>query len=516
MKNKILLFFLLFFAVNLYAQNMPQPLINQDIYPSSIFDANYNNDLFRNRFTKVKTGGDTVVWFVDTYGVRALMLQGGNRGDSAGIVNVASPIKGNGAILTPVTFINGTVAGQVWAWNGSAWVLTAPSNIYSANGTLAADRTVTGGNKDLTFSGVKILRINTDASFIVTDGAPTKKGIQYAADYCPQLQANDRSLPDVACVRSMIGDSLPTILNTQTWHGNSSNKAVADYQIRNDGTKISIGGNLLSNYECTTYGDIRSIGKGFFGSAVGRQNTLATLATNDSVGSSSQIYFANKFNAPTGDLDLWLYSRHAGSQAAEHWFNSGAESIWNFGIGDGNNSLQLSKNFSGRVDDVPTLTFVGDGNAPGQVGFGGVIAPQGQIHCAPSVDENPLSAPLVFSDGSLMDDILEGAFEFMGSNLYFTDGNGVRMKFIRGFSGFKTLDFPATLTGAFASLNTTVTGAANGDCVTIGVPSGSAQDGVFYQGVVTAANTVRITMFNQSGIGANPPLSNYQVTCTRN
>lgn len=50
---------------------------------------------------------------------------------SSGSTNVLSPIKGNGSVADPLTFIDGTVSGQVIQWNGSNWVLNSgPSTTF--------------------------------------------------------------------------------------------------------------------------------------------------------------------------------------------------------------------------------------------------------------------------------------------------------------------------------------------------------------------------------------------------
>ena len=120
------IFTLIFCALSLYcAAQVPQPLVNPGVYDISVFGPLGSNQAFRNKFTAVKIGSDTVWYFVDIYGARALMVagaSGGGSGDST--VNVLSPLAGNGTTLNPIRFINGSADGQFITWDTSMsnWV----------------------------------------------------------------------------------------------------------------------------------------------------------------------------------------------------------------------------------------------------------------------------------------------------------------------------------------------------------------------------------------------------------
>lgn len=73
-------------------------------------------------------------------------------------------------------------------------------------------------------------------------------------------------------------------------------------------------------------------------------------------------------------------------------------------------------------------------------------------------------------------------------------------------SGFNTLDFPSTLAQTDSDLPITVTGAADGDVVRLGVPNGSVQAGSIYTAWVSAANTVTVR-FSVYGVTAKDPAS---------
>lgn len=64
--------------------------------------------------------------------------------------------------------------------------------------------------------------------------------------------------------------------------------------------------------------------------------------------------------------------------------------------------------------------------------------------------------------------------------------------------------------GAFANFNMTVTGAAVGDPAFASFASGAMPAGVWLDAHVTAADTVRVTMHNESGAAYDPPNGNYR------
>ncbi len=72
------------------------------------------------------------------------------------------------------------------------------------------------------------------------------------------------------------------------------------------------------------------------------------------------------------------------------------------------------------------------------------------------------------------------------------------------------LDFPATTAGGTQDLTITVTGAIDGDPVSIGVPNACATVGAFFAWV-SATNTVSIRFFNPSGGSVNPTSGTFKV-----
>jgi hypothetical protein len=115
------------------------------------------------------------------------------------------------------------------------------------------------------------------------------------------------------------------------------------------------------------------------------------------------------------------------------------------------------------------------------------------------------TAPLKFTSGTNLTTAEAGAMEFNGTNLFFSPST-TRHTVNHGLTGSATLNFPSTLTMLSADLTITVTGAADGDVVSLGVPNAAVNANTFYSAWVSAANTVTVR-FNNYSIGTVDPAS---------
>ena len=73
-------------------------------------------------------------------------------------------------------------------------------------------------------------------------------------------------------------------------------------------------------------------------------------------------------------------------------------------------------------------------------------------------------------------------------------------------TGTATLDFGSVAAQSFVDLAVTVTGAATGDCVVLGVPTASVTAGIVFSAWVSATNTVTVRAHNYTA-GALDPAS---------
>lgn len=92
-------------------------------------------------------------------------------------------------------------------------------------------------------------------------------------------------------------------------------------------------------------------------------------------------------------------------------------------------------------------------------------------------------------------------------NLYYTSGvTPTRYTVTKSLTSTATLDFDLTALN-YQDLTVTVTGAADGDAVSIGVPNGASVADVTYYGWASATNTVTIRAARVGGGGAADPAS---------
>jgi hypothetical protein len=124
------------------------------------------------------------------------------------------------------------------------------------------------------------------------------------------------------------------------------------------------------------------------------------------------------------------------------------------------------------------------------------------------------TAPLKFTSGTNLTTAEAGAMEFNGTNLFFSPST-TRHTVNHGLTGSSTLDFPSTTTLLSADLTITVTGAAQGDVVSLGVPNAAVNANTSYSAWVSAANTVTVRFNNYSSGTVDPASALFKVFVTK-
>lgn len=148
----------------------------------------------------------------------------------------------------------------------------------------------------------------------------------------------------------------------------------------------------------------------------------------------------------------------------------------------------------------------------GNVGIG-TISPTGVLHLkAGTATAN--TAPLKFTSGTNLTTAEAGAMEFNGTNLFFSPST-TRHTVNHGLTGSATLDFPSTTTLLSADLTITVTGAADGDVVSLGVPNAAVNANTCYTAWVSATNTVTVRFNNYSSGTVDPASGTFKVFVTK-
>jgi hypothetical protein len=124
------------------------------------------------------------------------------------------------------------------------------------------------------------------------------------------------------------------------------------------------------------------------------------------------------------------------------------------------------------------------------------------------------TAPLKFTSGTNLTTAEAGAVEFDGTNLLFTPST-TRHTVNHGLTGSATLDFGSTNAQLSTDLTITVTGASDGDVVSLGVPNAAVNANTSYSAWVSASNTVTVRFNNYSSGTVNPASGTFKVFVTK-
>jgi hypothetical protein len=109
----------------------------------------------------------------------------------------------------------------------------------------------------------------------------------------------------------------------------------------------------------------------------------------------------------------------------------------------------------------------------------------------------------------------DGAVDYDGTN-YYACVSTTRFQIARVLTGSAALNFPNTLAQTSSDLTITVTGAADGDSVSLGVPNAAVNANSCYTAWVSAANTVTVRFNNYSALAINPASATFKATVVKN
>jgi hypothetical protein len=197
-------------------------------------------------------------------------------------------------------------------------------------------------------------------------------------------------------------------------------------------------------------------------------------------------------DAAGGSLVLYGESYSGNGGSATIGISSGYFSVNNLGLGLGSDIFKVLRS--------------------GNVGIG-QTTPTAVLHLKAGT-ATASTAPLKFTSGTNLTTAESGAMEFNGTNLFFSPST-TRHTVNHGLTGSTTLNFPSTLTNLSADLTITVTGAADGDVVSLGVPNAAVNANTSYSAWVSAANTVTVRFNNYSSGTVDPASALFKVFVTK-
>jgi len=124
------------------------------------------------------------------------------------------------------------------------------------------------------------------------------------------------------------------------------------------------------------------------------------------------------------------------------------------------------------------------------------------------------TAPLKFTSGTDLTTPEAGAMEFNGTNLFFSPST-TRHTVNHGLTGSATLDFASTNAQNSRDLTIALTGAADGDVVSLGVPNAAVNANTSYSAWVSSAGTVTVRFNNYSSAAVDPASGSFKVFVTK-
>jgi len=231
-------------------------------------------------------------------------------------------------------------------------------------------------------------------------------------------------------------------------------------------------------------------------------NTIGAIAPYSGVSTGGGI----AFNAFTGSgvnngTPFALVGYHGGTSPTTAAINLVGYK-WNGATSrTGLSGSELILQISGGIG-TPVMTVQGNGNT--FIG-GSTTTPTARLQLAAGT-ATASTAPLKLTSGTNLTTAEAGAMEYNGTNLFFSPST-TRYTVDLSLTGSATLDFGSTAAGGVTDLTITVTGAADGDVVSLGVPNGSMPVSGSFSAWVSATNTVSVRYANNDLTNARDPAS---------
>lgn len=245
---------------------------------------------------------------------------------------------------------------------------------------------------------------------------------------------------------------------------------------------------------------------------------LGTLLSTPEAGAleatSSNLYFTNSGPLRRTIMNLEGTQTVSGPitfSAATTTFNAAAPTISLVEAGVRNWGLRSGGTATNRFD-IADLTaglsrFAIDQNGSinmgkTSIGASGAVTPAAYLELAAGT-ATATTGPLKLNSGALNTVPVTGVVEFL-SNVMYVTLNGIRERFLTGFTGTSTVDPTSIAAGTqWESGDITVTGVVAGDVIAVGPPA-AIEAGLSWNAVATAANTIHLRITNNTGSPVDP------------
>lgn len=249
---------------------------------------------------------------------------------------------------------------------------------------------------------------------------------------------------------------------------------------------VGIGGNALANI---SGGNNVGIGVQSYQNGTGTDNvSIGTFAGSGSTPVTSNVFIGAASGFSTASSNNTFVGEFSGGN-----------------VTSGANNTYLGRFRGTGFETSSNQIFLSDGSQNVRMRFNGAFGMIGSSTDDGSNRELQITGQLGVTDTVVAPRMRETAIT---SAILGTTSDGTH--YAASISASATLDFPSTLSLGESDLTMTVTGAADGDVVSLGVPSGSAGDGSFFA-YVSATNTVTVRFINHLGSPVDPASGTFKV-----
>ncbi len=121
-------------------------------------------------------------------------------------------------------------------------------------------------------------------------------------------------------------------------------------------------------------------------------------------------------------------------------------------------------------------------------------------------------APIRLTSGTNLSTVQSGALEYDGTNFFATNSTPTRFTLAKTLTNAAVLDFPNTIAQTSSDLTLTITGAADGDAVSLGAQAGAINPNSNFTAWVSAANTVTVRFNNYSSGAIDPASGTFRIS----
>jgi len=288
---------------------------------------------------------------------------------------------------------------------------------------------------------------------------------------------------------------------------------------------IAVGTNAANSISSSDYGIF--IGYNASGSGVGSTGTrtisIGTQSLQNATVRNSIIAIGDQAGISNSLSNVILFGNSAAADRANQFSigSSVTSMLMNgrlYATGSGTPEASVTANVGStfqRTDGGVNTIFYIKQSGTGNTGWAPAYT-TGSPLTLPAGTATASTAPLKLTSGTNLTTPEAGAVEYDGTEFYGTTSTASRTIFARVLKGSATLDFGSTAAGAVTDLTITVTGAADGDVVSLGVPNASVAATGRYFAWVSAANTVTVRFSPTILVGSEDPASGtFKVTVTK-